>query len=352
MPDHRIKTLFVNITNGCNLRCIHCSVSAGKRAPAVTSMSERVFSRLIEEATRHQVKHLVFSGGEPLLHERISSMCETVLDKGFLLSISTNGMLFKPRLVEILSGASRRVVVQVSLDGDRDVHNRIRGSRVAYDRAMTGVKKLQDAALQVSLSFTLHDMNFPCLLDVLTLSMEARAPLTIAPLQQLGRGKRLAPVDTAKLLRAVKFAQAARAMKCNVKTNIPPLIDSSRVDSPESMNTACGWGRSLLGVLQDGSIRLCVLASEDDAAGGNILSTSLDDVMNNPNNAINRVRQFRTEDLKGVCAVCFARDTCGGGCRVLSYGLTHDHHAPFPLCQDLYERGLTDGRSPIVIPAD
>lgn len=47
-----------------------------------------------------------------------------------------------------------------------------------------------------------------------------------------------------------------------------------------------------------------------------------------------------SDDLKGICGNCVARDLCKGGCRVHAIAKYEDFFAPDPQCQVVYNLGF------------
>ena len=56
------------ITFACNMRCLHCGTSAGKKRPDELNTHEAL--QLIDELADLGADNITLSGGEPLLRER------------------------------------------------------------------------------------------------------------------------------------------------------------------------------------------------------------------------------------------------------------------------------------------
>jgi MoaA/NifB/PqqE/SkfB family radical SAM enzyme len=85
------------------------------------------------------VRWVIFSGGEPLMHSDLFRLCELLRRFGVRLTILSTGLL--------LAKHARRIVehvdeVIVSLDGPRDVHNRIRRVVGAFESMHDGIHAL------------------------------------------------------------------------------------------------------------------------------------------------------------------------------------------------------------------
>ena len=141
----------VNVTNHCNLKCKHCFVfrDGNPNQPAGEMKPERLLSELRRLRDRHGVRYMMWMGGEPMLRWR-------VLEKGLPLfnrnTITTNGTLplkdFGPDLIYV-----------ISLDGPREVNDRVRGSGV-FDQVMKTLAAIpKDFRSTVTVQCVVHREN-------------------------------------------------------------------------------------------------------------------------------------------------------------------------------------------------
>jgi MoaA/NifB/PqqE/SkfB family radical SAM enzyme len=134
-PPPRYPAAMVNVTNRCNLACQHCFVfrEGNPNELAGEMKPERVLSELERLRDRHGIRSMLWMGGEPMLRWRM-------LEKGLALfernTITTNGTIplkdFGPDLTYV-----------VSLDGPREVNDRVRGAGT-FDRVMKTLSAIPD----------------------------------------------------------------------------------------------------------------------------------------------------------------------------------------------------------------
>ncbi len=75
-------------TSGCNLRCTWCDTPFTSWEPTGTN---RTVISLVEEIIKHELKHVVITGGEPLLAADIHDLCNILQQEGQHITIETAG---------------------------------------------------------------------------------------------------------------------------------------------------------------------------------------------------------------------------------------------------------------------
>jgi MoaA/NifB/PqqE/SkfB family radical SAM enzyme len=108
------------LTRRCNKRCRYCGrdADAGK-----AELSSREALRIVDELAAGSVRFIGFTGGEVLLRDDFGGIVARCISRGMSVKVNTNGSLLRDRWREL-----RKIdVLQLSLDGPEDVHDRIRG---------------------------------------------------------------------------------------------------------------------------------------------------------------------------------------------------------------------------------
>ena len=144
--DSNIDYLRISLTDRCNLRCVYCMPEAGvetREHDEILSFEEIV--RVVEVAARCGIKHLRFTGGEPLVRKGAQDLigaCKNV--QGIEdVAITTNGVLL-PRFASELkaAGLSR---VNISLDSLNPTTYRTLTRCGNLDDALAGIHAALDA---------------------------------------------------------------------------------------------------------------------------------------------------------------------------------------------------------------
>ena len=140
MASPILRTLFFELTDGCNLRCVHCGSSCGPEKARFLSL-ELIKKTLqsVKDNMGTGTTMIVLTGGEPLLHPDFLSIIKLIDEMGFRFGITTNATLIDKAMAESLRDA-HIMSIGFSLDGDKSSHDRFRGNPHAYSKAIEGMK--------------------------------------------------------------------------------------------------------------------------------------------------------------------------------------------------------------------
>jgi MoaA/NifB/PqqE/SkfB family radical SAM enzyme len=148
------------LTNECNLACLHCIEESGPGHAFSDEMTEPQISRFLEQVCDNDVPYMSFSGGEPMLHPKFFDMVDYVCSRGIQLKVETNGHYLTEENCRRMKNAGVKAV-QVSLDGvtARNYKKlRIRGD---FSRLIAGIRNLAKAQVPIEINFspTLFNMQ-------------------------------------------------------------------------------------------------------------------------------------------------------------------------------------------------
>ena len=141
------------VTNECNLTCLHCMEQSGPGKAFHDELSETQAFSFLQQVMDREIPYLSFSGGEPTLHPRFFEMVEYVCGRNAQLKIETHGHGMTVAKADRLKSLGVKAV-QISLDGaSHETFNRIR-VRGNFDLAIEGIKNLRAAAVPVEIHYS------------------------------------------------------------------------------------------------------------------------------------------------------------------------------------------------------
>ena len=91
---------------GCNLKCPFCDTNH----QPYKEMSEQ---EIVEEASRHEPRHIVITGGEPAL-QLTQSLVDKLHQAGFFIQVETNGTLPLPDGIDWVTGSPKSLTPALS----------------------------------------------------------------------------------------------------------------------------------------------------------------------------------------------------------------------------------------------
>ena len=174
------------LTYACNLACVHCLSSSGRRDPDELTTAE--CKALIDEFERMQIFYVNIGGGEPTVRADFWELVEYATDHHVGVKFSTNGSRITAGVAERLAG-SDYVDVQISLDGaTAAVNDAVRGAG-SFATAVTAMERLAAAGFagfKLSVVVTRHNVTQ---LDAFkSLADSYGAQLRLTRLRPSGRG--------------------------------------------------------------------------------------------------------------------------------------------------------------------
>ena len=152
---------FLVVTKNCNSRCKFCKIWQEK---PVNEMNLDEYARLAENSKF--LKWLNISGGEPTLRSDLTEIIKVFSERCpdlSMLNFTTNGISPDKIIsdVEFISKLNlNKVVINVSLDGTKEVHEKMRGIEGNFDSAIHTFKELRKIKnIESFLAFTMYGPN-------------------------------------------------------------------------------------------------------------------------------------------------------------------------------------------------
>lgn len=155
---HSEKSIYMCITNRCNLRCKHCCSNCSDKEKDFLGINQ--IRNVVDIIKDLNPEIIILTGGEPLVRkdfkEIISYIRETM--PNIYLVLSTNGTLINDLNIDFIIKSFNRI--DISVDGiDEETCSVTRGKGI-FNKILSVVKKLQEREFKnISLSMVFGDKN-------------------------------------------------------------------------------------------------------------------------------------------------------------------------------------------------
>lgn len=291
------------ITNNCNFKCPHC-----RAYEEFTVDDEQIENKIIDELIKNDILTVNISGGEPLLNPRIFEIIQRLSNANMYVGISTNGWLYKEKREKLLEAGLK--FIQVSLDGDKMLHEKFRGVEGSYERAVDTLKQAKKDGLFTQMNVTITSENLKTLEwnynKALEIGVDKILYRRVVSAGKAVENDYIIPnkkeyIDTIQKL--IKLDNS----KLIVAVDDPIIYAIQDIESDEKLG--CAAGIKSVGISSNGDIYPCIFLREKL---GNITKDNLEELWQN-NEILNKLRN---KDIN-ECGKCKYKFSCGG-CRAAS----------------------------------
>ena len=94
-----VPSVFIR-SSGCNLRCAWCDTPYTSWQPEGTELE---LDRIVDEVRAHPARHVVITGGEPMIQPEMVPLTERLRALGMHITIETAGTVFQPVACDLMS---------------------------------------------------------------------------------------------------------------------------------------------------------------------------------------------------------------------------------------------------------
>ena len=320
---HRPILAVWEVTLRCDLSCRHCGSRAGRVRPNELTTAECL--DLVHQLADLGTREVALIGGEAYLREDWLEIIAAIKASGMMPTMTTGG---RGLTLERTQGAKRAGLraVSVSIDGEEETHDRLRGVQGSHRSALEAFENLRAAGIPFSANTQINRLSvgeLPLILERIA-AAGAQAGSSSSPWPWGARADEpdvlLQPYDLVALFpvldRLVERARARSRSTVVAGNNIGyfgPHEDALRGRTQKGHSAGCGAGRATIGIEADGAIKGCPSLATKAWAGGTVRDTPLRQIWQR-SEPLRYTRDRTVADLWGYCATCYYADECRAGC--------------------------------------
>jgi mycofactocin radical SAM maturase len=313
------------ITYGCNLACIHCLSSSGRRDPRELKTDEA--KSVIDELHDLQVFYVNIGGGEPTIRPDFYELVDYAVSRGVGVKFSTNGSTLSPEKARRLAGTDY-VDVQISIDGaDEQTNDAVRGSG-SYAMARRAMDALGGAGFGAfKISVVVTRQNVPQLDEFERIADSYGAQLRLTRLRPSGRG-----ADSWSDLHPTAEQQVELYQWLLARPGVltgDSFFHLSALGEPLPGLNLCGAGRVVCLIDPVGDVYACPFVLHPEFKAGSVREPGGFTYVWRSSPLFLSLRE---PGSAGACSTCGSYDACQGGCMAAKFftGLPLD--GPDPEC--------------------
>ena len=309
-------------TMSCNLRCSYCFQSHKDHASGLTSTANMQIIEYLRsqlQNNRYRNLHIRWFGGEPLLStdsiklitKETRKLCKE-LNLSYSADLVTNGTMLNENIARELQSLGIKEV-QVTFDGNREIHNRIRtgpNDKTTYDQLISNIEV---ASQYLNIRARIHVAPYnldgidELLTDLTSLNLQKRLKnIYFAPLFNYKQNKKHTAFTLQELLfmtsKEFSLAQVDLHYKAlNLGFTLPDPLDSD-------FGICTALRENTVTINADGSLVKCYMdAGDKDESFGDIWGNITD---------IDKLSTWRKYNFANdtECSGCKMVPICLGGC--------------------------------------
>ena len=160
------------ITLACDLKCLHCGSRAGHVRSRELSTEECL--DLVRQFARLGTREITLIGGEAYLRKDWLKIISEINSNGIQCTLQSGGLHLTDERLRQAADAGL-AAAGVSIDGLKDLHDRLRGVAGSFDKAMEALRNARKYGLTTSVNTQITSLVMPQLAEMQELFIEAGA---------------------------------------------------------------------------------------------------------------------------------------------------------------------------------
>ena len=146
----------IELTYGCNLRCVHCYNPTHK---AKGELSTQDFYRIIDQLAQKGCFVIIFTGGEMFMRKDTFEILTYAKKKGFAIILFTNATLITPERADQIQ-ALQPLRVEISIYGATpEIYEKVTQIPGSFGRFLEGVERLRERKVPLRIKMPAMTLN-------------------------------------------------------------------------------------------------------------------------------------------------------------------------------------------------
>ena len=311
----QLKFLFFEMTDQCNLNCLHCgsSCTGNNHTYLEYDLIERVMRSVAERYDPNRIM-ISITGGEPMLHPDIYKTIMLARELGFAVGMTSNGTLINERAAKALAFSGLDTIA-ISLDGIEETHDAFRQSLGSFSRAMYGVHTLRNVGIEAQAITVIHKGNINQLEEMFDFfRSDGFYSWRVVNIEPIGRANSnseliLEQAEMKYLLDFIRQKRFDNDNEMDVTYGCSHFLTYDYEREVRDFYFQCAAGTQVASIMANGGIAACLdIERMPELIQGNAYTDDFVDVWEN---RFNVFRYDRT-GASSTCSKCNHRNVCMG----------------------------------------
>jgi radical SAM protein with 4Fe4S-binding SPASM domain len=300
----------IELTQRCNNQCIHCynNLSVGDQNARGAELTLGEYRRILDEIADAGCLWLLLTGGEIFIRKDFLDIYTYARQKGFLITLFTNGTLISPEIAYRLAQLPP-FSIEITIYGHtKETYESITKIAGSYERCLNGIKLLMDHKLPLKLKTMAISRNQHEIQDMKQfveedLGLEFKFDPMVNPRLDFSQSPldvRLTPAEVVEL--DLRYPDRSSEWKHFADQFTHPAIENS---NPTNLYV-CGAGNQSFAIDACGKLRLCVLSSTDsfDLKKGSFKEGWETYLLSERQKKASRTTKCTSCRIKSMCGMC------------------------------------------------
>lgn len=162
----KLDFLWLEITNRCNLECVHCYSESGPRTELMGVMRIQDWVKLIADAVNAGCERVQIIGGEPLVHPDFDTILEMCADSFASTEVFTNATALTDKKIDMIRDKGVAIATSVYAV-DQHIHDLVTKRNGSHEKTMSNIENAIQKGISVRTGIIQTDVNrsedFPAL---------------------------------------------------------------------------------------------------------------------------------------------------------------------------------------------
>ncbi len=311
-PKSKLSYAWLEITDRCNLNCIHCYGEFGKPSTKneellTTSEWKKIIDKLIEL----KCKDIQFIGGEPIVYNDFFELVEYAHAKGMdRVDIFTNATLIDENNILLLKKANCNIRVSV-YGHNSEIHDKITQHKGSFEKTKNALLLLSKYKIPTKIAVVIMRENEDYIKNIKKFIIST--------------GHKYSGYDVIRpsCVNTISTHTILNTETLKSRYNMEPVFWTSKESFKENFFYNSCWNGKIA-ITATGDIIPCIFAR--DEVVGNIRKNSFEQI---EKKIINK--WSITKDDIEVCKDCEFRYCCHD-CRPIAKGINGDTYSKYPRC--------------------